>query len=394
MRPLGLESTTAPGVYVHVPFCAHTCDYCAFYSELLDPVLLQRYVEAICSELRMLSADSSPRTLFFGGGTPSILPIKQWEMIIATIHELGWVDIDEWTVECNPATVSKDKASLLKQAGVNRVSMGIQSLHEDLLDGLGRVHSRDQVFRSYDILRDVGFENVNLDLMFAIPFQTMDIWRETLHEVFTMSSEHLSCYEVIYEDDTALFQQLKAGKFAVDEDLSDQMYATLVGETQKKGFQQYEIANFAKETDTDKRQRYPSRASRHNINYWEGGDYHGVGPAATEYLQGHRRKHWANTQIYCDQVDLGKRGLDFEETLEQEAQMGEAAAFSLRMNAGIDLVLFRERYGVCPVAKWSDTMHSLQSRGWATLDEDSFRLNAKGMRFADEAGSAFVFVEN
>ena len=150
-------------LYVHVPFCAHKCEYCAFYSGPAKGDLIQRYVGAVCRELELVSPDLKPQTIFFGGGTPSLLTLKQWEQVLETMRRTGLTGASEWTVECNPATVSSDKAALLKSAGVNRISMGVQSLDEGLLDRLGRVHSRDMVFRSFDILRHAGFENVNVD---------------------------------------------------------------------------------------------------------------------------------------------------------------------------------------------------------------------------------------
>src|ERR1700689_4803472 len=189
-------------LYVHVPFCAHKCAYCAFYSEASGGEIINRYVGALVRELELVAADLRPRTIFFGGGTPSLLNLRQWEQILQTMHRLNLAGPEEWTVECNPATVSLDKAKLLRDHGVNRISMGVQSLNEALLDRLGRIHTRDMVFKSFDILRAAGFENINLDRMFAIPGQTMEIWTETLCETLAFGSEHLSSYEVIYEDDT------------------------------------------------------------------------------------------------------------------------------------------------------------------------------------------------
>src|SRR6185312_5227609 len=182
---------------------------------------------------------------------------------------------EEFTVECNPATVSADKAKLLRDFGVNRVSMGVQSLDEKLLDRLGRIHSREMVFKSFDILRHAGFENLNLDLMFAIPTQTMEIWRDTLREGIAMQSEHLSSYEVIYEDDTPLFHQLQAGEFSVDEELACAMYEELIVRSAAAGFRQYEIANFARDQRTTNggnlssviyHPEIPTHACKHNVN--------------------------------------------------------------------------------------------------------------------------------
>src|SRR5450631_1682941 len=233
-------------LYVHVPFCAQKCVYCAFYSEASSGELVNRYVAALICEMEIVADDLKPRTLFFGGGTPSLLNLRQWEQILRAMEKLNLLGADEFTVECNPATISSDKAKLFLDFGVNRVSMGVQSLDEKLLDRLGRIHSREMVFKSFDILRAAGFENINLDLMFAIPSQTMEIWRATLNEAMAMQSEHLSSYEVIYEDDTPLYEQLKAGEFSVDEDLACEMYEELISTATRAGFQQYEIANFAK----------------------------------------------------------------------------------------------------------------------------------------------------
>ena len=220
-------ATPIRSLYVHVPFCAHKCEYCAFYSEPSRGETIQRYVDALVREIELVAPDLKPETVFFGGGTPSLLSMRQWEKILDTMAQAGLLGAAEWTIECNPATVSEDKARLWRSYGVNRISMGVQSFHETLLEKLGRIHTREMVFKSYDILRAAGFENVNLDLMFAIPGQTMDTWRATLDEAMQMQSEHLSCYEVIYEEDTPLFAQLQAGEFDIDEDLACAMYEEL-----------------------------------------------------------------------------------------------------------------------------------------------------------------------
>src|ERR1041385_7131864 len=207
-------------LYVHVPFCAQKCEYCAFYSEAAAGEKVNRYVAALVRDLERVADDLKPHTTFFGGGTPSLLNLRQWDQILQAMDRLRLLGAVEWTVECNPATVSLDKAKLLREYGVNRISMGVQSLDAALLDRLGRVHTRETVFNSFDTLRRAGFDNLNLDLMFAIPGQTMDTWRATLTEALALGSEHLSCYEVIYEEDTPLYAQLQAREFDVDEELA------------------------------------------------------------------------------------------------------------------------------------------------------------------------------
>jgi oxygen-independent coproporphyrinogen-3 oxidase len=316
------------------------------------------------------------------------LNLHQWETILRAMEKMNLLGADEFTVECNPATVSADKAKLFRDFGINRISMGVQSLDEKLLDRLGRIHSREMVFKSFDILRRVGFENINLDLMFAIPTQTMEIWRATLNEAMAMQSEHLSSYELIYEDDTPLYEQLKAGVFSVDEDLACEMYEELILRATNGGFQQYEIANFARgEMSSEK---IPAHACRHNVNYWRGGSFYGLGPSATGYVRGVRTKNWSNTKLYCEQLEKGKRAVESSEELPPLRRAGEIAAFGLRMNAGWPFTEFKRATDFDLRDEWSGEMDQLAERGWASRDDDKFQLTHQGLRFADSAAELFL----
>jgi len=375
-------------LYVHVPFCAQKCVYCAFYSEASSGELVNRFVNALVREMEIIADDLKPRTIFFGGGTPSLLNLRQWETILREMEKLNLLGAEEFTVECNPATVSADKAKLFRDFGVNRISMGVQSLDEKLLDRLGRIHSREMVFKSFDTLRQAGFENINLDLMFAIPTQTMEIWRATLHEAMAMQSEHLSSYEVIYEDDTPLYEQLKAGEFSVDENLACEMYEELISTATRGGFQQYEIANFARSELSN--ERVPARACKHNVNYWRGGNFYGLGPSATGYVRGIRTKNWANTQLYCEQLEKGKRAIESSEELPPLKRAGETAAFGLRMNAGWPFAEFKRTTDFDLRNEWAGEMDQLTERGWASRDAEKFQLTHQGLRFADSAAELFL----
>jgi len=379
-------------LYVHVPFCAQKCVYCAFYSEASSGELINRYVAALVREMELVAADLKPKTIFFGGGTPSLLNLRQWETVLRAMDRLSLLGAAEFTVECNPATVSADKAKLLRDFGVNRISMGVQSLDEKLLDRLGRIHSREMVFKSFDTLRHAGFDNLNLDLMFAIPGQTMDIWHDTLREAVAMQSEHLSSYEVIYEDDTPLFHQLQAGEFDVNEDLACEMYETLIDQATTAGFVQYEIANFARDNSELRtpNSELPSRACAHNVNYWRGGSFYGLGPSATGYVRGVRTKNWANTQLYCEQLEKGKRAIESNEELPPLKRAGETAAFGLRMNAGWPFDEFRRATSFDLREQWDSEMNELAGRGWASREADRFHLTRQGLRFADTAAELFL----
>jgi oxygen-independent coproporphyrinogen-3 oxidase len=388
---------TPISLYVHVPFCAHKCEYCAFYSRPPSGEIIQRYTNALVRELEMLPP-FQPHTIFFGGGTPSLLTLKQWEQIGETLRKLKFTPAQEWTVECNPATVSTDKAQLLRSLGVNRISMGVQSFDEALLDRLGRIHSREQAFKSFEILRAAGIDNLNLDLMFAIPGQTMNIWKESLKEVVALGPEHLSCYEVIYEEDTPLYAQLQAKEFDVDEDLACEMHEELVTFAAANGYHQYEVANFARHSGGPLLD-VPSHACKHNVNYWRGGFYYAMGPSAAGYepipgkTTGLRTRNWANTEMYCDLVERGQRPIESKEELPSIKRAGEIAAFGLRMNAGWPFETFQQRTGFDLKENWAAEIDRLIQNGMAQILNGHFQLTPRGLRFADAAGAEFLRTE-
>ena len=380
-------------LYVHVPFCVRKCGYCAFYSEAASGEWVDRYVGALIRELELVAHDLKPRTVFFGGGTPTLLDLRQWEQIFNAMARLDLLGAREWTVECNPATVSLDKARRLRAGGVNRISLGVQSLNAAMLERLGRIHNRRDVFNSFDILRQAGFDNLSLDLMFAIPGQTQTVWCNTLTETLAMGSEHISCYEVIYEEDTPLFAQLRAGKFDVDEDLVCVMYDELMARAVAAGFHQYEVANFAKDealTHQSSPLNLPSRACQHNVNYWRGGSFYGLGPGATSYVRGVRTRNRSNTKVYCEQLEAGKRAIEFREELSPLARAGETAAFGLRMVVGWPFEEFRQITGRDLRNEWADDMNRLAAQGWGRLAPDRFQLTREGLRFADAAAELFL----
>jgi oxygen-independent coproporphyrinogen-3 oxidase len=376
-------------LYVHVPFCAHKCEYCAFFSETPSGDLVNRYVNALVKEFELTAENMAPRTIYFGGGTPSLLNLRQWEQILVSMERLHLREATEWTVECNPATISLDKARLLREHGVNRISLGIQSLNEDLLTRLGRIHNRAMVFKSVDLLRQAGFDNLNLDLMFAIPGQTMEIWRQTLVEALAMGSEHLSCYEVIYEEDTPLFEQLQAGQFAVDENLACDMYDALLDTAGQAGFRQYEIANFGRDQSTELSD-VPSRACQHNVNYWRGGSFYGLGPSATGYVGGVRTRNWANTTLYCEQLERNRRAFEYREQLVPLARAGETAAFGLRMTPGWPFLQFQQVTGFDLRNEWAAEMKQMEQLDFGRRDENRFQLTRNGLRFADWVAEQFI----
>jgi oxygen-independent coproporphyrinogen III oxidase len=266
------------------------------------------------------------------------------------------------------------------------------------------------VFKSFDVLRQAGFDNVNLDLMFAIPGQTLDHWRGTLREALAMGGEHLSSYEVIYEEDTVLYAQLKAGEFDVDEDLACAMYEELVHKATGAGFEQYEVANFARKVSaqparakigrlteaavspqTSQTDPYlPALACRHNVNYWRGGAFYGLGPSATGYVRGVRTRNVANTLKYCERIETDQSPVESQEALPPLARAGETAAFGLRMVAGWPFEQFRKVTGHDLRQGWAAEISELTRQGWGQLSPDRFQLTTEGLRFADAAAELFL----
>jgi oxygen-independent coproporphyrinogen-3 oxidase len=384
-----LDPSPIAHLYVHVPFCAKKCAYCAFYSEAGSGAMVNRYVAALIREMELVAEDLRPRTVFFGGGTPSLLSLQQWERILKAMERLNWLGAAEWTVECNPATVSADKARLLRDWGVNRVSMGVQSFEAALLERLGRIHSREMIFKSFDILRAAGFDNLNVDLMFAIPGQTMEMWRKTLAEAIALGSEHLSCYEVIYEEDTPLFEQLRAGKLSTDEALACAMYDELLSAAAEAGFHQYEVANFARHFSPVPGET-PDHACRHNINCWRGGSFYGLGPGAAGCVRGVRAQNMSSIKLYCAHLERGRRAIASSEALAPLARAGEIAAFGLRMTAGWPLLQFREQTGFELQQEWKSEINRMLDLGYGKLDRQRFQLTRQGLRYADWAAGEFL----
>src|ERR1043166_1339114 len=292
-------------IYVHIPFCARICPYCAFYKDLLDRSQTWRFCEAITTELGQHQSRRTgecrsllrPWTIYFGGGTPTALNIGQLELLLRGFHErLDLARLIEWTMEANPGSVSARKAALLKKFGVNRISLGVQSWDEELLKLLGREHNAQQAKESYRILRDAGFKNVNIDLMFGLPGQTADQWRTTLHKTIALQPEHISTYCLTYEEHTEFFLRHARGEFRQDADADAEFFETTMAVLEDAGYRHYEISNYAR----------PGSESVHNRGYWLGKDYLGIGPSAVSTIGMQRRPKVCDYRAYIDRTTAGQ----------------------------------------------------------------------------------------
>src|SRR5438270_12378895 len=267
------ESGAIRHVYVHIPFCARICPYCAFYKELLDRSQTRRFCEAILRELEGAAAQSAivPTTIYFGGGTPTALTTPQLDYLLTGFRRaLDLSELVEWTTEANPGSVSLAKATLLRELGISRISLGVQSWDDDLLKLLGREHNAKQAEQSFRIFRRAGFANINIDLMFGLPGQTIREWRDTLERTIALEPEHVSTYCLTYEEDTEFFLRHARGEFRQDSDADAEYFEIAMSTLEAAGYEHYEISNYAR----------PGFQSVHNRAYWRGADYLGIGPSA------------------------------------------------------------------------------------------------------------------
>ena len=323
-------SGTIRHVYVHIPFCARICPYCAFYKELLDRSQTQRFCEAILRELQGATAGSAqrilPHTVYFGGGTPTALTTSQLDYLLTGFRDtLDMSELVEWTMEANPGSVSAKKAALLQKLGITRISLGVQSWDDDLLKLLGREHNAKQANESFGIFRRAGFGNINVDLMFGLPGQTIDQWRETLEKTVALEPDHISTYCLTYEEDTEFFLRHSRGEFRQDSDADAEFLDAAMSMLEAAGFEHYEISNYAR----------PGFRSLHNHAYWSGADYLGIGPSAFSTIGLTRRQNVSNFREYSDAVLSGKTPTRSVENLTEEMKRAERIALGLRTDTGI-----------------------------------------------------------
>jgi len=414
-------------LYIHVPFCATKCRYCAFYSTPDHPETMAAYVDAVAAELQPWTRRLAPKTIFIGGGTPSLLPPPLLQKLFEGLRRfwaVPWIDerpvelsvgsdrradrvlktrrarrsrptgdepqeiskIIEWTVECNPATVSPEKMAVFKAAGVNRISLGVQSLEDSLLLTLGRIHTAETALATYRALRAAGFDNLNLDLMFGLPGQTLEQWRTTLARAIDLQPEHFSTYCLSFEEDTEFFKLFQAGHLQHHAERELAMYELALETLAAAGYRQYEISNFAK----------PGRECRHNIAGWEGRDYLGLGPSACSTVAGRRWQNIANIDQYVAgwraSLPASRAGsvplepsppvIEFEEHVSETMQAAERAAFGLRMNTGVPAEVVRGR--------WDQQVSELLAAELVEWHAGRLQPTKRGILFADEVAAAFV----
>ena len=363
------------GVYIHIPFCIRKCKYCDFVSFADRYESIDKYIEALINEAREYHGEKID-TIFIGGGTPSVLSAAWIERVCKMCFDVFDVAENyEFTIEINPGTVDNEKIRAMIEGGINRVSVGVQSFNDDELFRIGRIHDAATAYNTIWQLKESGFENISLDLMTALPFQTMDSLKNTLNTAVNLPVTHISAYSLILEEGTPLEKEYSKGELILpDDDIDREMYSYTVDFLKKNGFYQYEISNFAKQ----------GFECRHNIKYWTGEEYIGLGAAAHSY---DGSKRYSNSQNIDEYISENKREVI---VLSQDDKISEFIITGLRMSEGISAKVFYERFGKDIKDIFGNELRKFVHSGLMTFDGDRYSLTPKGIDVSNSILCEFV----
>jgi oxygen-independent coproporphyrinogen-3 oxidase len=373
------------GCYVHIPFCVRKCAYCDFnsYSGYTD-AHIERYVQALTQEIRQSSPSSTPvDTIFFGGGTPTAIPADDQAALLRAVLETLPVTPDaEITTEANPGTMDTAHLEVLRAAGFNRISFGVQSFDAGLLKTLDRIHTVDEAKNAVRAARAAGFENVSIDLMFALPRQTLRQWEASLAQALALDTDHLSLYSLIVEEGTGFWTLRQKGRLPLpDDDTAAEMFQMAIDAAQGAGLAQYEISNFAR----------PGRECRQNLHYWRNEPYYGFGCGAVAYQNGARRMNLKSPAKYSEAVEAGSDLTLSSETLTPDETLAETMMLSLRLTEeGVDCARVATHFGVDPRERFAAEIETFTRRGLLETVGDHLRLTPQGIFLASEVMMAFV----
>ena len=371
----------AAGVYLHIPFCKSRCSYCDFATDVYrSGEAVERYVRALCDEIPgSTGGGATVDTIYFGGGTPSLLTPEQVEDVLRAVE--GWFEVEptpEITMEMNPATVTAETLAGYRSLGVNRASFGVQTFNDRDLKLLARGHNADDARKTFELLRDAGFDNISFDLIIGLPGQTIEDWERNLDEALKMDPEHLSLYLLEIHEGTPLAEQVRSGRRPKpDEELAAEMYELMQERVGSAGFNQYEISNFAK----------PGFESLHNTKYWRLDPVYGYGVSAHSFDGYQRFANERDTAKYVQRIEeLGVA----EVSREQIDAASEYVFLGLRMTDGVDLQDHQKRFGADLLEKYRAELEALSNVGLVEIESGRLRLTRKGMLFSNEVFASFV----
>ncbi|MEC7273748.1 MAG: radical SAM family heme chaperone HemW [Verrucomicrobiota bacterium] len=376
-----LDSSQPIGLYCHVPFCASTCDFCAFYQEKPRRDDLDRYLSAMDLEFAQLPRNRVVDTVFWGGGTPGLLRAKDLGKLgRSLLKNLSKAPV-EWTVEMAPSTVKSDKLEVLRELGVTRISMGVQSFDPNLLQSLGRLHSPRQVYTAWDRVKAAGFPQSNLDLMFALPGQSIKQWEADIREAVSLGPTHLSTYCLTFEEDTAIYVKLSEGKVSIDEEKELRFYERGWELLTELGYEQYEISNFAK----------PDAECRHNMNTWRMHEWIGCGPSAASQYNGERYQRPASLEEWYLGMNSARSPKTERIALNDNLLLADAVIFGLRMNRGVDLKSLNLQFAhATNCIDLKTKLKFFEKEGLLKSKKTHYKLTHKGRLLCDSLGSALL----
>jgi len=372
--------TPALGLYFHVPFCASACDYCAFYQTEPTAEGVRGFLAGAAREAELVAWDRPVDTVFWGGGTPGMLAPRALTELGGLVLRHSGGPPPEWSVEMAPSSITPQRLAALTALGVTRISIGVQSFQPGLLEALGRRHSRRQALRAYDAVRATGFASVNLDLIFAIPGQTLDGWRDDLDEALKLEPDHVSTYCLTFEEDTALFVKLSQGRLHPDADKEAAFYTEAWERLDAAGYAQYEISNFAR----------PGHQCRHNLNTWRMEEWIGLGPSAASQYGGWRGANVPDLARWRADLDQGRRARTDRVELTSRVMAEDSLIFGLRMNEGVDLPVLRGRFPAEPWGRIDALAVRLTEEGLAVMGDGRLRLTLRGRLVADSVSGEIM----
>lgn len=373
-------------VYIHIPFCAHKCHYCDFTAYLVDGQPVDAYLNALEQEMAQWTEQVTPgeiRSIYLGGGTPTILSPQQMEQLLTNIHRYfpHWGERMEFTVEANPETISRSLLKVLYAGGVNRLSFGAQTFRPHLLHQIGRTHGVKEIIEAFTMAREIGFCNLSLDLMFGLPNQRIVDMQHALEKAIDLQPEHLSCYSLKVEEGTPFYQWEKQGRLPLpSEDEEFAMYQLTRQYLADRGYQQYEISNFS----------LPGRESEHNSAYWRNDAYFGLGAGAHGYVKGQRHANVKSIREYIAHCERGQLPIAERYTVSQQEQMEDFMILGLRLMCGVSRETFYQRYQQSLDQVFGEEIDKLQEKDLLTSEDDRLYLTEKGILFGNEVFASFL----
>ena len=372
--------TKPTSAYVHIPFCTQICYYCDFSKVFIKNQPVDSYLEHLIEEYDSYDIKKL-RTLYIGGGTPTALSAPQLAFLLEKLTDkLDLSYLEELTIEANPGDLDEEKIAVLKDSPVNRVSLGVQTFNDRMLKQIGRSHSEKDIYENIVNLKKAGFDNISIDLIYALPKQTMEDVKINVAKAIALDIPHMSLYSLILENHTVFMNRMRRGKLPLPkEDLEAEMFEYIIAELEKAGFEHYEISNFSK----------PGFESRHNLMYWDNAEYYGIGAGASGYVDGVRYKNHGPIRHYLQAVEAGNARVQ-EEVLTLKEQMEEEMFLGLRKKSGVSKKRFEEKFGLSFENQYGAVVSELTEQGLLVADRDIVRMTKQGLFLGDTVAEKFI----